>query len=352
MLTASEGPGDLSLLTWTPEEPGPPAAQAADAYAQLLDWLEGHDSVLLLERVFGDLAAAPCVRRARGGRLAERAAAAPTYVEGAPAGRGSLAGLHAVAVRPGAEGRTQTLVFEGEVYGRLVEAEGATFLALSDVGRIARGRGPLEAPEEARATLLAAEQLLASFGWSFHDVVRTWFYLRDILDWYGEFNRVRSSTYCRLGLLGPPGTGCIPASTGIDGRNAAGGWCALDLLAARPRPGTGFAVRRLHNPRQSEATEYGSAFARGLELVAGEGRYVFVSGTAAIDEEGRSIREGDFEGQVVATLERVAALLGSAGASLDDVRQATAFLKSPGDARAFSRWSAALAVGRLVRPAR
>ena len=96
-------------------------------------------------------------------------------------------------------------------------------------------------------------------------------------------------------------------------------------------------MERLHNRRQNEATEYGSAFARAMEVVLGDARYVFVSGTASIDDHGTTVHVGDFETQTRYTLEAVEALLEGAGAGLRDVAQATAFLKNPCDGRAFER---------------
>jgi enamine deaminase RidA (YjgF/YER057c/UK114 family) len=96
-------------------------------------------------------------------------------------------------------------------------------------------------------------------------------------------------------------------------------------------------MRRLHNRRQNEATEYGSAFARAIEVGIGDARYVFVSGTASIDDQGRTVHAGDFETQARYTLEAVQALLEGAGASLADVGQATAFLANPADGRALER---------------
>jgi enamine deaminase RidA (YjgF/YER057c/UK114 family) len=179
--------------------------------------------------------------------------------------------------------------------------------------------------------------VLEKQGCSFRDVARTWFYLRDILDWYGPFNAVRNDTFRRLGLMGSNGDGAIPASTGIEGRNARGGWCTLDLLAARPQPGKPFEMERLRNRKQNEATEYGSAFARGMALTLGDCRYYFVSGTASIDDQGATVHVGDFDTQVEYTLTAVSALLERAGAALPDVRQATAFIKNPCDRRSFER---------------
>jgi enamine deaminase RidA (YjgF/YER057c/UK114 family) len=184
--------------------------------------------------------------------------------------------------------------------------------------------------------LEAAEELLAGEGFSFRDVARTWFYLSEILDWYGEFNGARNAFFRTRGLARANGAGPIPASTGIGGRNARGGRCTLDLVAIQPGPAP-LARQRLHNPRQSEATRYGSAFARAVALTAGDARYVFVSGTAAIDGRGASVHPGDFEGQVLHTLDAVAALLEAAGARIADIGQATAFLKRASDATRFEQ---------------
>ena len=96
-------------------------------------------------------------------------------------------------------------------------------------------------------------------------------------------------------------------------------------------------MRRLHGRRQNEATEYGSAFARGMALTLGEWRYVLVSGTASIDDRGATVHVGDFERQTRQTLDAVASVLEEGGASIADLDQATAFLKNPCDSRAFDR---------------
>ncbi len=49
------------------------------------------------------------------------------------------------------------------------------------------------------------------------------------------------------------------------------------------------------------------------------------------------MHEGDFEAQVVFTLDAVRSVLRDGGATLRDVRQGTAFLKNPCDGRSFER---------------
>jgi enamine deaminase RidA (YjgF/YER057c/UK114 family) len=333
-LRAGEAGSELTLVTWTGGARGLEAA-AEEAYAGIAARLRERGSVPVQERVFGELAAVPLVARGRARALgaAPEWAVPPTCVEGAPVGRGGIAGIHVI----GARGAARPLAEGDWTYGRVVETTDARFLGLSDVGRRASGRLSPGPAEDAAAAIDAAEDLLAREGFSFRDVARTWFYLRDILDWYGPFNAVRNAAFRRMGLMGPGGDGQIPASTGIEGRNHRGGWCALDLLAVRSTNGGRPGMRRLHNRKQNEATEYGSAFARAMEVDLGDARYVFVSGTASIDDQGATVHAGDFETQARTTLEAVDALLEGAGGSLADVGQATAFLANPADGRSFER---------------
>jgi enamine deaminase RidA (YjgF/YER057c/UK114 family) len=336
-LAVSEAGGGLVLATWTWRAGARSATEAAEeAYAALEAALGERAAYPVQERVFGDLAAAPCVAKGRAravGPSAERWAVPATFVEGSPVGREGVAGIHVIAA-PGAA----RIVAEGDrIYGRLVVGPTARLLGLTDVGRRASGRLMAGPAEEAAAAIDAAEQLLGREGFSFRDAARTWFFLRDILDWYGPFNAVRNAAYRRIGLIGSDGVRWVPASTGIAGRNARGGWCTLDLLALRSHDGGRAEMRGLRSPRQSEATEYGSAFARAIELTLDDARCVFVSGTAAIDGNGATVHVGDFEAQTIYTLENVQALLEGVGAGLGDVRQASAFLKDPRDGRAFER---------------
>lgn len=328
---------DLVLLSWTAGS-GAEASEdhVAEAYLALDEALRERGAMPVQERVFAEARAASLVTRARTRAVAgcgERWAVPPTIVEGAPVAGSGVAGIHVI----GARGRAR-LVAEGrQVHGRLVVGPSARILGLADVGRRLgepRSRPPAE---EAAGVLEAAEELLAREGFSFADVARTWFYLRDILDWYGEFNGARNGFFRARGVAGANGAGPIPASTGIGGRNARGGSCTLDLVAIQGVGAAPLAKQRLHNPRQSEATSYGSAFARALQLATADARYVFVSGTAAIDGRGASVHSGDFEGQVLHTLDAVAALLEATGARLADIGQATAFLKRGSDAARFER---------------
>ena len=92
----------------------------------------------------------------------------------------------------------------------------------------------------------------------------------------------------------------------------------------------------------NEAIEYGSAFSRGLRLEFGNVAVLLISGTASIDEHGRTVHVGDFRAQVRRTFTNIAALLESEGATWKDVVRTTCYLRDiDRDYRAFNEERAA-----------
>ncbi len=332
---------ELGLYTWQPEADGQVEREAVGrVYATLAEQLASRGEVVLLEKVFVSLPALQSALEARARVVQEAVGAAwrePTVIEGRPCSGPGLAGVHLITARPATGAVPRMVEVDGTVTGIEVEGAHGRYLALSDLVRSLPAAGDDLSPEdEAEQVLHHAGQLLTSSGWSVTEIQRTWFYLRDILSWYDGFNRARNRAFDTLGLM-RDGSTIIPASTGISGVGLHGRSTVLDLLAVRGTPGTRFAVERLANPQQNEAPEYGSAFSRGLSVTIGPSRLLLVSGTASIDDAGRSTHDGDFEGQTETTLDTVAALLGTAGAGLADICQATAFVKRPADVPAFRR---------------
>jgi len=336
MVVGSSGSGDLIFLTWLPEgEQQGLDSVVRHAYAEIVRHLNDRNAVPLQERIFCDLIVADAVIAARADVLTGTIAAQipPTMVEGSPAFGGSIAGIHVIAARTADPESVRTITRQKAPCGRWISTEDADYFALCDVGRLVETSSPISAAAQTRASLLLTVDLLDASGWSFSDVCRTWFYLDDILSWYDEFNAARNEVFTDLGLLNGAHSGIIPASTGIRGRNPRGHRCTLDLLAVKAKPGRHFAIDTLHNPLQNEAPEYGSAFSRGLTLATGGSRTFFVSGTASIDETGATVHPGDFESQTRRTLDNIESLLSSRGAVMDDICQATAFVKRRDDHR-------------------
>jgi enamine deaminase RidA (YjgF/YER057c/UK114 family) len=182
-----------------------------------------------------------------------------------------------------------------------------------------------------------ADRILRENGASYGDVVRTWFYLSDILDWYAGFNKVRNEKYGEFGIMPGPGDRrlLLPASTGIQGEIPSGAACTMDLIAVLGSNSAKPNIKKLSNPIQFDAFRYGSAFARGSVIKNGSTDLIEVSGTAAIDEHGVSLYPGDIHSQIDCTLDKVQALLEQAGAGLRDICSATVFIKQPEFAEIF-----------------
>jgi enamine deaminase RidA (YjgF/YER057c/UK114 family) len=341
--------GRAFLVAAAPQ--GVRAADAADeAYAQIADALRRGSLEIVQERIFGSLSVEPAVMAARREALQSRGidpAGPLTYLQGRPPWDEGLAGviIQAVSTAPAAGVRT---LFDGDCpCGRTWRSDGLTFFILQGLRGLERAGADNSPASQARRAMQRADRLLRANGASYRNTVRTWFYLSDILAWYPEFNRARNAMYDEFDLLPRDGRApTLPASTGIRADHPTGAACSLDLLAAAPEADKP-AVQFLRNPRQQEAFRYGSAFSRCVVVHGARETLIQVSGTAAIDEAGNSLYPGDVRSQVRSTLERVAALLAPAGASLQDICAATVFVKNGADAPAARAAMADLGLERL-----
>jgi len=185
-----------------------------------------------------------------------------------------------------------------------------------------------DAHEQTLAMFGVAEDLLRQAGMEFRDVARTWIHLREMDRDYADLNRARRAFFEARGI--DP----APASTGIGGGPVPeehdlclGVYAVQSVESARPP------VRAvMTTPTLNEAMLYGSDFARGMRMVERNKVALHVSGTASIDETGRTAHPGDFDAQADRMLVNVAALLEGQGATFGDVVSAVTYLKRPADA--------------------
>ena len=77
----------------------------------------------------------------------------------------------------------------------------------------------------------------------------------------------------------------------------------------------------------NEAYDYGSAFSRGMRVELGRFVVLFISGTASIDDRGRTLYVGDLRSQVRRTYDNITALLESEGATWKDIVRTTCYLR-------------------------
>jgi enamine deaminase RidA (YjgF/YER057c/UK114 family) len=340
------GPGQAFLVA--PVAWGADAVSAAGAaYSEIGRVLQDWGLTIVHERLFGSLTARASVLVAREAALSATRISSEspiTYIQGHPPWGEGFAGviIRAVSCRH-PQDRVWTIRDQGNAVGRGWRQGDATFLLLQNLeGRAPNGSGA-NAPGQARRLIQRAAQLLETQGASYRDVVRTWFYLADILDWYPEFNQARSEVYRELGCMPMNGGSAprLPASTGIRGEVATGAAGALDLLAVVEPPESRPLVRQLSSPAQPDALTYGSAFSRGVLIEEPGVGLIQVSGTAAIDGQGRSLYPGDIRAQIDCTFDKIAALIGQEGATLEDIAAACVFVKRAEEAQVYHEWAAA-----------
>lgn len=79
----------------------------------------------------------------------------------------------------------------------------------------------------------------------------------------------------------------------------------------------------------NEAYDYAkpSSFSRGLRLEFGNVVVLLISGTASIDEQGRTIHVGDFRAQLGRTYHNITGLLAAEGATWKDIVKTTCYLR-------------------------
>jgi enamine deaminase RidA (YjgF/YER057c/UK114 family) len=158
----------------------------------------------------------------------------------------------------------------------------------------------------------SAQSLLKKGGMSFREVVRTWIYLRDIDEDYADLNLARREFFRQSGI------DVRPASTGVGGRPFPDEHdFSIGLYAVKSQ--RDLPVGLMSAPGLSEAWTYGSDFSRGLRVVDGNKIALHVSGTASVDEAGRTVHVGKCEAQVDRMLMNISSLLAAQGASFRNV---------------------------------
>jgi enamine deaminase RidA (YjgF/YER057c/UK114 family) len=308
-------------------------------YNRVVEFLNEVGAQIIHERIFGNIDISESLIETRNQKVQRSFSKDPglvTYIEGESCFGNQFAGIQIRAFRPSKPEEMIKVISEGNIpFGRMWNRGGSVFLQLQNLHGKNKSNGGNHR-KQTETMFRRAEALLKSAGASYWDVIRTWIYVEDILDWYDEFNKARNTCYTDFGLLGTGDIGCaeeifLPASTGIGGKNNQGVSTIMDLLAVTKRENTGVKVQPLYGLRQRSPYRYGSAFSRAMSLVEGEEKWIFVSGTASIDEKGETVHIGDISSQVKHTVEVVNSLVHPEGASFSDLCEATVFLKRKSD---------------------
>jgi len=258
---------------------------------------------------------------------------ATTYLGQAPCCPGQDIELQAYAVVPRKSGavRVEPLSRSREhATVKLLEVGTARHLYISSIdGRPRRrdatasgnGHAPGSFHHESDTAWETALELVRSQGVEFPDVVRTWIYLDNIDRDYDALNASRNAFFGREGVAR------LPASTGIGGfQHPSGNRIAIDVYALlNPEIAQ---IEVMHTPTLNEAADYGSSFSRGMKMALPEETYLFISGTASVDEYGATVHTGDLRRQIDRMLLNVEELLRPHGATWADLAHGVTYLKS------------------------
>jgi len=296
---------------------------------RLAEALSPWDATVVRQIVFGTAAAYPAALKTLR-QVLDDPELPVTWVEGAGCTGDAIAGIQIHAI---AGARVRTLSGNDHPLARKWDDALATHCVLNS---ILPARTQAAPPEQAREVFEKLQTGLASAGMTMKDIVRTWFYLDDILSWYGEFNRVRNDVFA----CGELRSNRLPASTGVGGCNPMGAALVAAVWAVRPHDKAAKVMHFAPSPEQCPAPSYGSAFSRAVEISSAGFRRLLVSGTASIARDGKTEHIGDARAQIERSMQVVEAILESRHMSLADTAFATAFFKSPADAPLFADWLA------------
>lgn len=223
-----------------------------------------------------------------------------TTICGDVAKNGHLYGTQAFAV---SGCNVHPVCLEGKTAGTCYEDEDAIYCYLGD---LYPDDVTLPRAEQASQTFEKICKALAVAGMEFNHVVRTWLYLDKLLEWYDEFNVVRTSFFEKQGVFDR----LIPASTGIGAGNTHGAAMLAGAYAIKLK-NKETAVYTVQSPGQCEATSYKSSFSRAVEIAMPHSRQLIVSGTASISKTGETIHVGNLEGQIEQTMDVVRKIIDS-----------------------------------------
>jgi len=225
---------------------------------------------------------------------------------------------------------SKPLVYQGKIVGAFYEDEDAEYCLIGDLlpddvtaSREAQTRNVFE----------KMDAILKTIGMDFLNVVRTWMYLEKLLDWYDEFNVVRTTYFNEKGVF----DNLVPASTGIGVANPAGAALVTDLLAVKPKTDK-VKIFEVESPLQCSATDYRSSFARAVEVALPDHRSLYVSGTASIEPGGKTVHLNDVEKQVDLTMEVVEAILKGRSMDWKDTVRGIAYFKDIANAHLFTEY--------------
>lgn len=181
--------------------------------------------------------------------------------------------------------------------------------------------------------------LMAELGMKNQWIARTWFYLEDIAKNYEDFNKQRRNFFDSIGVAYSDESNELPASTCIGVKSISPGNCSMNVYCVDMESGVDRA--RIYNSDQNEANgstyQFRPTFSRAVCLRYSGYTELQISGTASINEMGRSVFLDDTYQQIKKTLRNINNLLKSVNMDYSDITFSTCFFKNAVDIDLFYR---------------
>ena len=239
-----------------------------------------------------------------------------TWVDSGHRNGSPLGGIHIHAVS-GTE--VERITLADRTVGTVFQDESTRFCYLGDLWT---GEESASRTEQAEQTFDMMETAIKLGGMDFSNIVRTWLYLDELLQWYDPFNRVRDDFFQQRGVF----DALVPASTGISGANPAGAAMIAMAMGVQPLDDS-VKIEALPSPLQCPALKYGSSFSRAVAVSQPHCNRVTVSGTASIEPGGKTAYLDDVPGQIDLTMRVVEAILAQKDMNWSNVTRAIAYFK-------------------------
>ncbi|MCL2051378.1 MAG: endoribonuclease L-PSP [Lachnospiraceae bacterium] len=298
-------------------------------YKEIYRILNQYKISIFHERVFGSnfLYDEVCEVRCRLLKLSKNDKAF-SYVDGSPVWGSGIAGINIHGIIEG-NGILSDIIFNNKVYGKLWKREAVEYMILHSV----HGKQSYSFYDQTTQMFNEIIKILSDYHYEFHNIIRTWIYMDHILDQYDEFNKARTEIFSKNKMWSSNFDETeaeeiyMPASTGIGCNNPFGCTIVADVLAVRVKDKDKFNIISETGKDQMSAFRYGSAFSRAMVLEEEESSYIYLSGTASINEDGQTVYHDDIDKQINKTDSVIKTLLEIYKMNLDDICEGTVFLK-------------------------
>lgn len=331
----SANDGQVFLTASVKNEEGNPVELFKEVYDEVTVMLREYNIQVIHERIFGSNKFFQGVCSARKDILDMYYLDSKvpfTYLDGSPYWGEGISGvnIHGVVLESSTD-EIKNISHEGKVCGRAWRNKDSEYLMLHGIyGMQDNNTDPYG---QALQMFEKTNCILKENDFEFKNVIRTWIYLNEILKQYNEFNKARNLKFKEFGLI----SGEIqdnyyeelymPASTGIGCNNVYKSSGIMDVFAIKKKENSILTIINETGKKQKSAYRYGSAFSRSMVIENDRSKYIYLSGTASIDDKGETVYLDDIVNQIEMTGSVIEALAKKENFDFSNLCEGTVFLK-------------------------